>query len=287
MNLTVQFVRWFNRTIPWNQPKHSLFKRVSRFIDTDADLKTYDDILGVLTMDLNLNMLFERWIYMNCYELVTVQLIQRLLKPGDLYVDAGANLGYFVLIASRQVGPQGEVIAFEPQDKAIQRLQANLQHNQVENVQVVTKGCWNEAGVATLHDFTDGHLGEASMAVIGDKIVNGQFEIQTARIDDVVSEPPKLIKMDVEGAELGALKGAERVLFEGERVPHLIIELNPKTSRSFDYEPLQIVDWLLERHPGYRLHWIKSKRTVPISRDELSELFQREPNKHRNVWFEP
>jgi len=287
MKPAVQFVRWFNRSVPWNQPKHSLFKRVERFIESDRGLKSYDNILGAFTMDLDLGRQSERWIYMNCYDLVTVSLIQRLLEPGDLYVDAGANLGYFVLIASKRVGPQGKVMAFEPQEKAIRRLQANLQHNQVENVQVVTKGCWNEAGVATLHDFTDGHLGEASMAVIGDKIVNGQFEIQTARIDDVVSEPPKLIKMDVEGAELGALKGAQQVLFEGDRLPHLIIELNPRTCRSFGYKPMDIVNWLCERHPAYRLHWIKSKRPVRVSRDALGEMFEREVDKLRNVWFEP
>jgi len=286
MNALVQMVRRMNYTLPWNQPKHSLTKRIDPLIDLGSGVQVYDGIQGDLRMKLDLSSFYERWIYLNTYDIVTVQLLRKLLRPGDVYVDAGANLGLLTLVASRAVGASGKVFAFEPMPVTLERLRENLELSHAPNVQVIPKGCWDEGGEASLHEFEDSHHGEPSMGKLDGKSVRNSVTIETVRIDREVQAPVRLIKADIEGAEWGALRGATSLL-ESEQVPHLVLELNAKTSSAFGYHPMEMVDWLMKFPCGYRMHLLKSKRRHPVTRDRLEGLFKKEPRKLRNVWLEP
>lgn len=286
MNPLVQMVRQLNYVLPWNQPKHSLTKRIDRLIVAEPGAQVYDRIQGDLRMRLDLSSFYERWIYLNTYDIVTVQLLRKLLRPGDVYVDAGANLGLLTLVASRAVGERGCVHAFEPMPVTLERLRENLALSGAKNVRVIPKGCWHEPGQATLHEFEDSHHGEPSMAKLEGKTVSGSVTIETVRIDAEVKPPVRLIKADIEGAEWGALRGASGLL-ESDQPPHLVLELNAKTSASFGYHPMEMVDWLMGFDCKYRLHLLKSKRRHRVTRDRLDGLFKEEPRKLRNVWFEP
>ena len=279
-------MRWLNHVSPWNQWKPSLGKLVTKYLDLEMGPKVHGGIQGQFCMRLDLSDGFERSIYLNCNNMVVVQVLRRLLHPGDVYVDAGANLGLLVLVASRSVGASGKAYAFEPQPKALERLRENLEMNGVKNTVIVPKGCWERPGTATLYEFADSSLDLGSMGKRPDKGVAREFAIETVRIDDVVVEPVKLFKLDVEGAEWGALRGAERVLFGRER-PHLLVEVNQTTSQAFGYHPMEMVDWILERAPRYKLRVLKSKRMFTVTRNQLANLMKAEPSKSRNVWFEP
>ena len=286
MNRLVQLVRHFNYASSWNQPKHSLAKRITHLLTIPVEPRIYERIQGDLTMRLDLSSYFERWIYLNTYDVVTIQLLRRLLRPGDAYVDAGTNLGLFALVASRAVGERGRVYAFEPAPATLDRLHENLRLSSATNVQVLAKGCWHESNLAELHEFKNSHHGEVSMRPISDKSVHRSVVIETVRIDETVPAPVRVLKADVEGAEWPALRGAEKLL-EHRQPPHLIVELNRKTCSAFGYDPMELVDWLLGLRGGYRMHLIKSKRRAQISRHELARLFEAEPYKFRDVWFEP
>ncbi len=285
MNNAVRCVQWFNHACPWNQHKHSLAKWAEKRVDQSAPPAVYEGIHGRMRMQLDLSDHFQRGMYLNAHEIVTVQIYRRLLEPGDVHVDAGANIGILTLLAAHEVGPTGRVYAFEPHPVTLEGLRRNVELNQMANVHIVAKGCWHEPGTATLHDFADGHCGEPSIANVYDKTLKSTFEIETTRIDDIVDGPVKLIKIDVEGAEHQALLGAER-LFQGPAKPHIIIELNVRTCQSLGYHPLEIVDYLMDRGP-YRMHLIKSRRHQPLTRDGLVCAFEAEPRKLRNVWFAP
>ena len=151
---------------------------------------------------------------------------------------------------------------------------------------MIPKGCWHEAGSATLHTFEDSHHGETSMAIPAGKSVGVTVAIDTVRIDDVVAAPVRVLKVDVEGAEWGTLKGATKLL-QSEAPPHLILELNCMTCAAFDYHPLDLVDWLLNRDCGYRMHLLTGKHRKRLDREKLARLFAAEPPKLRDVWFEP
>jgi FkbM family methyltransferase len=286
MNPILQAVRAFNHRCPWHQVKHSLAKRVDGLLPREPGRRPYAGVQGDLVMELDLSSYFEKWIYLNTYDVVTVALIRRLLSPGDTYVDAGANLGLFTLVASRAVGDTGRVFAFEPMPSTLQRLQRNLDLSRATNVTVLPVGCWDAPGEATLHEFADGHHGESSMATRADKTVGRSVTIQTVRIDDAVTGPVKLLKADIEGAEFAALRGATGLLGSA-TPPHLILELNGKTAEAFGYHPRDLVRWLLEQPARYRMHLLKSRRTVRVDEAALSRLFDDDPRKLRDVWFEP
>ncbi len=287
MGALIEAVRWLNYVSPWNRGKHLLAKRVAPRLRVPPQPRVYGGIQGDLRMRLDLACSPERKIYLNTYDVVTVSLLRKLLRPGDVYVDAGANLGLFVLIASRIVGPTGKVYAFEPMPRTLSRLCEHIALSAAgDNIEVIPKGCWSQAGSATLYGFSDGHHGETSMAKLSTKSVGTQVTIETVRIDEVVRPPVKVLKVDVEGAEWGALRGAQKLL-ESERPPHLLIELNPKTAAAFGYHPLELVDWLGSIGRGRKLHLLTSRRCKPIDRDGLQRLFDQDPTKIREVWFEP
>lgn len=282
----VHFVRWFNHRCPWNQFKPSLGKRVQQFLDHAPKRRVYENIAGDLRLSLDLSITEERWMYLNMYDIAALQLVRRVLRPGDVAIDAGANIGFFSLIMWRQVGQAGRVHAFEPQPAAVERLRENASLNQADRIIIVPKGVWRESSQATLYHFDDVPMNEASLGNRDDRQVDQTIDVELTRIDDEVTGSPRLVKLDVEGAELAAIEGASRVLFGGPP-PHLMIELNPATCRSFDYHPIAIVDSILKRQPGYRLHLIKTRRLVRTRRDELARILDENPQKLLNVWFEP
>jgi FkbM family methyltransferase len=282
----LQASRWFNFRFRWHQLKPSIAKRVARQLDTSRGQAVYDGIQGSLRMRLDLANHLERDIYLNVSNMAMVSIFRRVLKPGDVAVDGGANLGYLSLIAWQCVGSTGKVYAFEPQPSTLERLRHNLQLNDASNVTVIAKALWNEKGTATLYDFSESGHDLPSLGKRPDKKVGREITVETVLMDEVVAEPVKLYKLDIEGAEWAAMQGSERILFSAP-APHVIIELTPCTCKAFGHHPLQVLDWFMERSGRRRLHLIRRRRIVPVTREKLVELFERQQNKSHNVWFEP
>ncbi len=286
MTPLIHFVRWFNRHCPWNQLKPSLGKRVQGRLPRGPGRQVYDRIAGDLRMALDLSITEEQWMYLNMYDIATVRLLRRILRPGDVAIDAGANIGYFALLMARRVGPTGKVYAFEPHPTAIARQRENIALNDAAQITLIPKGVWHEPGQATMYGFDDVPVNESSLGRRDDRAVVERFDVELAAIDDIVAEPARLVKLDVEGAERHAIKGAARTLFDGPP-PHVLVELNPGACRAFAYHAIAIVDDILSRRPAYHLHLVKTRRIVPTTRDELHHLLDDQPGKLLNVWFEP
>ncbi len=146
------------------------------------------------------------------------QFIQKMhqkqyrLKSGDVVVDAGAHIGTFTVLAARTVGTEGKVIAFEPEAKNLDFLRRNVEANDLGNVVIIPKGLWSQPDKLrfNLSEFT----GEHSFATNG---VGSEFaEVEVDALDNVLQELgiPRVdfIKMDIEAAEIEALKGMEATL---------------------------------------------------------------------------
>jgi FkbM family methyltransferase len=146
---------------------------------------------------------------------------ESLLRPGDVVWDVGAHIGFFSLLASRLVGPAGEVVAFEPVAQNRSRLKKNLSLNPVQNVSVRSEAVAAISGKAVLHP-----RGSSSMwSLIQDgRRANGLLAV-CITLDDVARETgaPALIKVDVEDAELDVLRGARRLLRDHR--PTILVEL--------------------------------------------------------------
>jgi hypothetical protein len=109
-------------------------------------------------------------------------------------------------------------------------------------------------------------------------------KIEAVTLDTVVQEPVKLLKVDVEGADWNALRGAERLLAGG-RPPHLILEVNDTAAHGLGYKALDMVDWTLRRHGQYQMYLLERRRIRPMSRDELAREIQGGKRLFYNVWF--
>lgn len=134
-------------------------------------------------------------------------------KPqrGDTVIDAGAYVGHMTVFLAKIVGPEGSVIAFEPDPINYEKLIENIKLNKLNNVTPVNKALWNETGKMSLQ-----------LSGLGSKIVeNGELtddiiDVSTVRADEILEsldvEAIQYVKMDVEGAEEKALEGFGKYL---------------------------------------------------------------------------
>jgi FkbM family methyltransferase len=139
------------------------------------------------------------------------------LRPGDVYLDVGANIGLFTLIAAHRVGNGGHVFALEPTSSTFQRLLTNIQLNQYTNVTPLRMALSDTAGPVSLHVSEDGYDGRNSLTTptAGEKYSSetvsalplDQF-VQDQHLDKKIT----MIKIDVEGWETHVLAGGQAVL---------------------------------------------------------------------------
>ena len=154
------------------------------------------------------------------------RLMLSLLRPGDVVIDGGANIGLYTVSAAARVGREGCVISCEPSPTTMAILRANVDRNKLDWVQLREVALAEAPGRMPIHVFEPGS-GYTSFAPA--QTASGtEIEVELATIDEIAATIPHavtLVKLDVEGAELRALRGAAGLL-EGAR-PDFIIELEP------------------------------------------------------------
>jgi FkbM family methyltransferase len=167
-----------------------------------------------------------RTVTVGLFQLDEAKLFQRLTRPGMTVVDVGAYIGYFTLLSSHLVGPTGQVFAFEPEADAYRYLLHNVEANNCRNVVAVRKAVSDTASTATL---VRDPVGPESFLTSGPQPGQGVV-VDAINLDNFFEAqnwpPVHLIKMNIEGWELPALKGM-RELSKRNPELHLIIEFNP------------------------------------------------------------
>jgi FkbM family methyltransferase len=159
------------------------------------------------------------------YDLAVSETLFRLTRPGDLAIDAGANIGFMTGLMAVRAGPGGRVIAFEPQPVLAGQLRGNVariaQRPGAAEVEVRQTGLSDVAGTARLIPPTDASANHG-LAHIGTG--EGGWEIVTERLDDVIGDATVgVLKVDVEGHESAVLAGAAGLL--GRRaIRHVVFE---------------------------------------------------------------
>ncbi|HTZ87178.1 MAG TPA: FkbM family methyltransferase [Solirubrobacteraceae bacterium] len=160
------------------------------------------------------------------------EALAALIEPGQTVYDVGANIGFFTMLCSRLVGPQGRVYAFEPIPQNLATLRHNVALNDLANVTIVEQALSSSTGTAEM--FISPWSAFHSLNVEGaSKQDNhgpeaGQITVQTVTLDEFLKgegvRAPDLLKIDVEGAELIVLEGAGETLRS--RKPLLLCELH-------------------------------------------------------------
>jgi FkbM family methyltransferase len=171
-----------------------------------------------------------RQIYVGgCIDPNEFMFLDRFLKPGMTFVDAGANDGIYSLFAARRVGRSGTTWAFEPSQRELDRLSANLALNNL-SVRVFPVALAEKVGQAALTIADYAHEGQNTLGGFAYNVVTRAREeiVELTTLDAVTRSNPlarlDVLKLDVEGAELRALNGAVGTLREHR--PLLLFEVS-------------------------------------------------------------
>jgi FkbM family methyltransferase len=183
------------------------------------------------------------------YEPHVTKEIKEHLKPGNIFVDIGANLGYFTLIASRLVGTEGKVISFEPATETYNFCKKNIELNKLTNVELYKCGLWNEKKTLMISD---------SPQLGGNHISDKGDSIECIPLDSL-DLTPNMIKMDIEGAEPYALQGMVKTLKRYH--PAIVLEINRQCLRTHFKKDAEDI-WKLLTDLGYEITVIPSKQKV-------------------------
>ena len=135
------------------------------------------------------------------YETTESGALPRVVKPGTIAYDVGANVGFYTLALSKLVGESGHVFSFEPSARSVYYLRRHLELNKIRNVTVVQVAIADHAGMVTFDGWSVG--------------TDKSYVIPAISLDEFVAAgnpAPVFIKMDIEGVEELALQGAKSLL---------------------------------------------------------------------------
>jgi FkbM family methyltransferase len=185
-------------------------------------------------------------IYTGLYEFPDMGFLLHFLRAEDLFVDIGANVGSYSILACSAVGARG--VAFEPVPSTYKRLVENIRLNHLdERVKCINKGVGAQQGTIT---FTSDSDTTNHVLAPGEQSSN-KVTVEVTSLDTVLQgECPSLIKIDVEGFETPVLDGAQETL-ENPTLDAVIMELNGSGSR-YGFEETKILDMMINK--GFRTY---------------------------------
>jgi FkbM family methyltransferase len=215
--------------------------------------------------------------YQGCSEPATTAFFCRFLSEGMVFIDVGAHIGEYVILASRLVGLSGEVHAFEPQPLVADLLTRSLKINGIANCVLNRSAALDIDGSVEL-EIAD----EPSTAAVrtgsnvaprarGSKLLVPSVRLDTYWAKAMNGRKVDVIKIDVEGAELFVLEGAQDLLQQN---PVLVFEYAEHNMRSFGYEGSTLLAFLERR--GYRafeFHVVDAQPVlIPVDRESHAHL---------------
>jgi FkbM family methyltransferase len=203
------------------------------------------------------------------FEEEELNFIKKILKKDDVFVDIGANVGLFSLIASQVVGNKGLVIAFEPTLITFNRLLENISLNNLNNIQAINCGLSNESGELNFYISDNGYDAWNSFAPSADNKLQRTIKVNVSTLDkelkDVDKAKIKLVKIDVEGWEKFVLKGGE--IFFNNYCPIIMVEFTDENTFNAGYSVHEIYDTMVNY--GYEWYTIKNGELIK----ELKRLY--------------
>jgi FkbM family methyltransferase len=150
--------------------------------------------------------------------------IEARLAPGHVFVDVGANLGWFSILAGKLVGPEGEVVAIEASPLLCDELQENVEANGAGNVRVVNAAAGREPGMV---DIEYGPAEQTGLTRVSEGSAVRADTLQALVGAEDLSRA-RLIKIDVEGAEFDVIGGFAPAIGELSQDAEVIVEVGPQ-----------------------------------------------------------
>ncbi|MBS3963214.1 MAG: FkbM family methyltransferase [Methylomonas sp.] len=186
----------------------------------------------------------QRYIYyFGVWEPNLTTFIKNRLKEDDVFIDVGANIGYFSLLASTLVGRTGKVIAIEASPKIYTLLGHNINRNQCSNVSALNIAVSDKEEILKVFTSPDSNIGQTS--VLPNLDFTYECDISAKPLSSIVNvddfKKARLIKIDVEGAEWSVLSGLIPMLEHARSDIEIIVELSPDRLKDTDMSVEKII----------------------------------------------
>ena len=225
------------------------------------------------------------------YEPGETAFFKRQLRPGDCVADVGANIGYFTTLFAELAGPNGSVIAFEPDPRTLALLKKNVEDRGVgDRVQIVHAAVGDQPGVAPLFAVERGNRGDQRMYLADpaqdlSSSARSAVDVPVVRLDDAIERWPRLdaVKIDIQGYEGHALLGMRKTR---ERFPDavMLVEYWPWGLRAAGSDPHEV---LAELRRGAAVFELDARGALlPIAEAGLIEELENS-RRHINVVVGP
>lgn len=175
------------------------------------------------------------------FEPIQTKLFIQSLKKGNTFIDAGANIGYYTVLASKLVGPKGKIYAFEPDNRNLKWLKDNIKLNNCNNVTVIPQALSNKSQNIF---FEENSLSPGDSGIINSNIPNSR-QIKAVTLDNYCQKNKinsiNCLKIDTEGSEVLILKGAQKIIKKSKKVT-LFSECNLKSLDNMGFKVNDLVD---------------------------------------------
>ncbi|HEX8873846.1 MAG TPA: FkbM family methyltransferase [Nitrosospira sp.] len=244
------------------------FARISPPLELET---TFDDNIRIVT---SLSDHIESQVFWQGFQEAdegVIILLKRYLPVNGIFIDVGANIGTFTLVAAHRAR-QGQVHAFEPSAHHFARLARNVELNHFSNVVLNQKGLYDQPGEAVL--FLPSRAGEmnnsgAASLYPASEARQVSESISLVRLDDYIRDKNlqrvDIIKIDIEGAEIRALNGARESLVRLR--PLVLMELDLDNLSRANCSPKEVFDFW--KSLDYKISIIRvTGETVPVNNPE-------------------
>ena len=214
---------------PFKKGKAFLLKTIYKLIG-NANFKVGEEVFSLSPVSYIDNVLLKT----GKFDERIIQVIKLALANGGMYLDIGANFGYYAVLAAKMPGVS--VLAVEPSPREFTRLQENTQLNNLKNIRSLEVAVGDFSGKRMLHlsDLWNTSMNSFNPAFKGGNASGNHqsVEVKCHRVDDIVTTDEykdlKLIKIDVEGSEYEVLQGMSNLLRHFNGI--LICEITPGVS---------------------------------------------------------
>ena len=203
------------------------------------------------------------------HEPLTTRIFQQEVKLGDTVLDIGAHIGYYTLISAKIVGETGKVFSFEANPANFSLLEKNIETNGYNNVTIFQSAISDYQGNAKLFFERSSNTRWSSIYNIHN---NGNYiDVKVSTVDELLKDYTgrvNFIKLDIEGAELAALRGLTNILTKN-REMKIVVEFRPSILIRAGMDPRQFLDYFTEN--GFKLSYMDEvhDRIIPAGQEEI------------------
>lgn len=225
----IPLARAFIRFAPPSSARENLWQRiVEPYLAWRGHRFVANTVAGRIAGNTN-DIIQQYLYYFGTWEPQVTAFVLRRLQSGDGFVDVGANIGFFSLLASRKVGPRGSVVSIEASPEIFSLLQSNISRNRAR-VRALHFAASDSRGQLALYAGDECNCGTTTIAAAPDTVAKAVVE--AAPLEELLTAEEmaqaRLVKIDVEGAEAAVIAGADSLLNRGRTDCEFLVEIHPE-----------------------------------------------------------